>query len=97
MDRHDIRLREPRSDELTTAVDVIACGIRDNPSHVAAFGDDPERRLRAHRRMFTGLFGVMRHEQLYRRHGFVVTGQADGLGTPNWFLERWPRPRSSAG
>nr|WP_269091227.1 GNAT family N-acetyltransferase [Actinopolymorpha cephalotaxi] len=176
--------------------------MRDNPSHVAAFGDDPERRLRALRRMFTGLFGAVRHEQricavddddaivgfmvaaapgscrpspaqtarmawsllplgpatlarvgawqrdwgrhdphqahshfgplavdahlqgrgigttmlraytsrldatdqlgyletdkpenvpLYQRHGFMVTGRQDVLGTPNWFMERKPR------
>jgi ribosomal protein S18 acetylase RimI-like enzyme len=200
--RHDIRLRELRSDEVPAAVEVLARGMRDNPIHVAAFGKDPGLRLRALRRMFTGLFGVVRHEQrvcavddddaivgfmvaaapgscrpssaqttrmawpllplgprplarvgswqrawgrhdphqahshfgplavdahlqgrgigtallraytgrldaarqlgyletdkpenipLYQRHGFVVTGRADVLRTPNWFMERTPR------
>ena len=28
---------------------------------------------------------------LYQRHGFMVTGRQDVLGTPTWFMERKPR------
>jgi ribosomal protein S18 acetylase RimI-like enzyme len=42
----------------STAVGVLARGMRDNPLHVAAFGDDPERRRRSLERMFTTLFRV---------------------------------------
>ncbi len=45
-------------------MDVTARGMRDNPLHVAAFGDDPELRLRKLRRMFgaaAGVLGLHRH------------------------------------
>jgi GNAT superfamily N-acetyltransferase len=48
----------PRA-RIPEAVEVLARGMRDNPVHVAAFGDDPERRVVALRRMFRGLFKVM--------------------------------------
>jgi ribosomal protein S18 acetylase RimI-like enzyme len=38
------------------AVGVLARGMRDNPIHVAAYGVDPEWRLRCHARLMRGLF-----------------------------------------
>ncbi len=38
--------------ELTQVVGVIARGMRDNPVHIAAFGDDPTRRVRRISRLF---------------------------------------------
>jgi ribosomal protein S18 acetylase RimI-like enzyme len=35
---------------------VLARGMRDNPLHIAAYGDDPDRRLRCHGRLMRGLF-----------------------------------------
>jgi ribosomal protein S18 acetylase RimI-like enzyme len=41
------------------ALGVLVRGMRDNPVHVAAFGDDPERRQERLRRMFEGAFDAM--------------------------------------
>lgn len=37
--------------------------MRDNPIHVAAYGDDPERRLRCHARLMRSLFRVFTPQQ----------------------------------
>ena len=52
-------IRDLRPDEVPNAVAVLARGMRDNPIHVAAFGDDPDRRRRYLERLFTALFDVM--------------------------------------
>jgi ribosomal protein S18 acetylase RimI-like enzyme len=54
-----IEVRDLRPEEIPEAVDVIARGMRDNPLHVAAYGDDPERRLRCHARLMRALFRVV--------------------------------------
>jgi GNAT superfamily N-acetyltransferase len=54
-----VQVRDLDSDEIPAAVAVLARGMRDNPIHVAAFGDDPEHRLRALERLFSALFDVM--------------------------------------
>ncbi|MGH2963060.1 MAG: GNAT family N-acetyltransferase [Solirubrobacterales bacterium] len=51
-----IEVRDLRREEIPEAVGVLARGMRDNPLHVAAYGDDPERRLRCHARLMRGLF-----------------------------------------
>ncbi len=59
------------------AVDVTARGMRDNPLHVAAFGDDPELRLRKLRRMFGAAAGVLelhRHMLVARDPGGAIMG-----------------------
>lgn len=50
-----IEIRELRSGEIEEAVGVLARGMRDNPIHVAAYGEDPGRRLRCHARLMRGL------------------------------------------
>ena len=45
--------------EIDQALGVLARGMRDNPLHVAAFGDDPERRLRAFRQLMGAAFAVI--------------------------------------
>jgi ribosomal protein S18 acetylase RimI-like enzyme len=40
------------------AVGVLARGMRDNPQHLAAFGDDPERRRRCLARLFDAMLRV---------------------------------------
>ena len=42
---------------------MLARGMRDNPLHVAAYGDDPARRLRCHARLMRGLFRVFAAQQ----------------------------------
>jgi GNAT superfamily N-acetyltransferase len=51
-----IEVRDLRREEIPEAVDVLARGMRDNPLHVAAYGEDPSRRLRCHERLMRGLF-----------------------------------------
>ena len=53
-----VDLRDLDPSDHPTAVGVLARGMRDNPLHFAAFGDDPERRRRSLERMFTTLFRV---------------------------------------
>jgi ribosomal protein S18 acetylase RimI-like enzyme len=51
-----IEVRDLRRQEGAAAVGVLARGMRDNPLHVAAYAEDPERRLRCHARLMGGLF-----------------------------------------
>lgn len=46
-----IEVRDLRADEVSSAVGVLARGMRDNPLHVAAYGADPEWRIRCHARL----------------------------------------------
>ncbi len=46
--------------EIEEALDVIARGMRDNPLPLAAYGEDPERRLRKFRKMMSAAFSVKR-------------------------------------
>ncbi len=45
--------------ETEEALSVVVRGMRDNPLHVAAFGEDPEIRARRVRRLLDGAFAVM--------------------------------------
>jgi ribosomal protein S18 acetylase RimI-like enzyme len=56
-------MRELRSEEVLDAIAVLARGMRDNPLHVAAYGDDPERRLRCHARLMGAVFRVFAAQQ----------------------------------
>lgn len=58
-----IEVRDLRPDEVPDAVGVLARGMRDNPLHVAAYGEDPDRRLRCHTRLMGGLFRHLRAQQ----------------------------------
>src|ERR687895_2636312 len=49
-------VRDLRPEEVDEAVGVLARGMRDNPLHVAAYGEAPERRLHCHARLMGGLF-----------------------------------------
>jgi ribosomal protein S18 acetylase RimI-like enzyme len=75
-----IEVRDLRPDEVSQAVGVLARGMRDNPLHVAAYGDDPERRLRCHARLMRGMFRAFPAQQpicAIRDGGLVgVTGVA---------------------
>jgi GNAT superfamily N-acetyltransferase len=50
----DIRVLEPR--DVPAAALVAARGMRDNPLHLAAIGDDPQRRVKVMQRIFTRMF-----------------------------------------
>jgi hypothetical protein len=44
--------------EIAEVAGAVSRGMRDNPLHVAAFGEDPDRRLRGFRRLFNAAFAV---------------------------------------
>ncbi len=58
-----IEVRDLQLREVPGAVGVLARGMRDNPLHVAAYGEDPERRLRCHARLMRGLFSTFPAQQ----------------------------------
>ena len=58
-----MEVRDLRPDEVAEAVGVLARGMRDNPLHVMAYGDDPERRLRCHARLMHALFRAFPAQQ----------------------------------
>lgn len=63
--------------EVGETVEVTARGMRDNPLHVAVFGDDPEARLRKLRRMFGAAARVLnlhRHLLVARDPGGAIVG-----------------------
>jgi ribosomal protein S18 acetylase RimI-like enzyme len=55
-DQGSIEIRDLRPGETEEAVGVLSRGMRDNPMHVAAYGDDPARRERSHARLMRALF-----------------------------------------
>ena len=58
-----ISVRDLRPEEIPEAVAVLARGMRDNPLHVAAYGQDAERRLRCHARLMRALFRAFSDQQ----------------------------------
>lgn len=54
----EVAIRALQPGEIEAAVGVLARGMRDNPLHVAAYGDDPDRRLRCHARVMRAMFRV---------------------------------------
>ncbi len=58
-----IQVRDLLTEEVPEAVGVLARGMRDNPLHVAAYGDDSDRRFRCHSRLMRGLFRVFSAQQ----------------------------------
>ncbi len=63
--------------EIEEALGVISRGMRDNPIHVAAFGDDPERRKKSLHRFFDAAFAVMglqRHMLVARSLDGTIVG-----------------------
>jgi ribosomal protein S18 acetylase RimI-like enzyme len=53
-----LEIRDLHADETESAVELLARGMRDNPLHVAAFGEDAEQRRRSLTRMFGAMFRV---------------------------------------
>ncbi len=56
LERLEIGALDPA--EIEEVLDVVARGMRDNPQHVAAFGDDPETRRRLFRRLMAAAFST---------------------------------------
>src|SRR5215210_6108081 len=61
--------------EIEEVLDVLARGMRDNPLHVAAFGEDPERR-RSFRGLMAAAFSIkdISHTLVARREDGVIVG-----------------------
>jgi ribosomal protein S18 acetylase RimI-like enzyme len=62
--------------EFDEALDVLARGMRDNPLHIAAFGEDPELRLRRFRTLMSAAFSVkdFSHTLVARREDGAIVG-----------------------
>lgn len=62
--------------EIEEVLDVLSRGMRDNPLHVAAFGEDPEHRRRRFRRLIAAAFSVrdFSHTLVARREDGVIVG-----------------------
>ena len=62
--------------EIEEVLDVVSRGMRDNPQHVAAFGEDPETRRRRFRRLMAAAFSVkdFSHTLVARREDGVIVG-----------------------
>lgn len=62
--------------EIEEVLDVLARGMRDNPLHVAAFGEDPEIRRRRFRKLMAAAYSVkdFSHTLVARREDGVIVG-----------------------
>jgi ribosomal protein S18 acetylase RimI-like enzyme len=62
--------------EFEEVMGVLARGMRDNPLHVAAFGEDPERRVQRFRGLMSAAFSVrdFSHTLVARREDGVIVG-----------------------
>jgi ribosomal protein S18 acetylase RimI-like enzyme len=67
--------------ETADAIGVLARGMRDNPIHVAALGDDPGHRVHALTQLFSGMI-PMQPEPLRAREGGEVVGVCGFLSPP---------------
>ncbi len=72
-----VEVRPIESAELKTAALVAARGMRDNPLHVAAIGDNPQRRVRVMRRVFSRLLTLPGRPTLGAWDGARLVGVAD--------------------
>ncbi len=75
----NVEVRPIEGDDLPTAALVAARGMRDNPLHVAAIGDDPERRVRVMRRLFSRLLTLPGRTALGAWDGERLVGVADSV------------------
>ena len=63
-----LEIGAPVPSEMEAVVGVISRGMRDNPTHVAALGEDPGRRERRVNRIFSRVLPVMGHSLILARH-----------------------------
>ena len=62
--------------DIGDVLDVLARGLRDNPLHVVAFGEDPERRRQGLRTLISAAFAFkdVSHTLVARREDGVIVG-----------------------
>ena len=63
-----LEIGTPDPSEMGAIVGVISRGMRDNPTHVAALGEDPGLREKRVHRIFDNVLPVMGHSLLVARH-----------------------------
>lgn len=88
----EVTLGEVGRAEMGLAAGVLARGMRDNPVHRAAFGEDPLGRVRTLERLFGALLPGMRYEPICARRGGEIVGVL-GLAPPGACR---PTPRQAA-
>ncbi len=76
-----ITIGEVGRHEMGSAAGVLARGMRDNPVHLAAFGEDPLGRTRVLERFFGGFLPTMRQAPICARSGREIVGVL-GLAPP---------------
>lgn len=67
--------------EMSYAAGVLARGMRDNPTHLAAFGRDPAQRMRTLERLFGSFLPIMQRSPVCARRGGEILGVL-GLAPP---------------
>ncbi|MGH9049617.1 MAG: GNAT family N-acetyltransferase [Acidimicrobiia bacterium] len=82
-----------KPEERDTAVGVLARGMRDNPLHVAAFGDDPERRVAQLAGMFQMVLTTQPDALRADEAGTIVGTCGLGSGEPCAFAGFAETPR----
>jgi ribosomal protein S18 acetylase RimI-like enzyme len=76
-----VEIRDLAREELVWGADVAARGMRDNPIHVAAWGEDPRHRLKVSERMFRALLPVLSHAPISAWRGAHAVGVV-GMSEP---------------
>jgi len=80
----EVAVTELERKDVPIAVGVLARGMRDNPNHVVAWGDDPLRRLRGSERMFCRMTSALPQitlNTLVARRGAWIVGVC-GMAPP---------------
>ena len=76
-----VELRDLSRRELGWGAGVAARGMRDNPIHVAAWGEDPHHRLKVSGRLFKALLPVLSHAPIAAWRNAHVVGVV-GMAAP---------------
>lgn len=78
----EITINELSAGDVEEAVGVLARGMRDNPLHIAAFGDNPDRRVRRLKKQFGKIFSVSNIDALLARDERGTIVGALGMAPP---------------
>lgn len=76
-DLENLDVRPIKEADVAVAALVAARGMRDNPLHLAAIGDDAERRVRVMQRLFARLLALLGRPTLGAWDGERLVGVAD--------------------
>ena len=78
----DVTVGQATAAERHAIVGVVARGMRDNPLHIAVYGDDPAVRLRRIARLFAGALGVLDLQLLVARRADGTVVGVCGMAPP---------------